>query len=144
MDVEIIPERIHTLAAILHIMLSDKHIDRQQNPDAQNTQRESVSHFSLLCHLCGRKQQECTWLTGSTSEGVCWPPSATVAIISSKQEKSYVWYLSILSSAKYLSGTGFALDSGRSDIVPSCSSRFQHFLFPSYSATWQERSPNKT
>lgn len=87
MDVEIIPERIHTLAAILHIILSDKHIDRQQNPDAQNTQRESVSHFSLLCHLCGRKQQECTWLTGSTSEGVCRPPSATVAIIGTKQKK---------------------------------------------------------
>lgn len=87
MDVEIILERIHTLAAILHIILSDKHIDRQQNPDAQNTQRESVSHFSLLCHLCGRKQQECTWLTGSTSEGVCRPPSATVAIISTKQKK---------------------------------------------------------
>lgn len=137
--------RIHTLAAILHIILSDKHIDRQQNPDAQNTQRESVSHFSLLCHLCGRKQQECTWLTGSTSEGVCRPPSATVAIISSKQKKKKLCLVSEHSPLQsiYL-GRGFSLDGGRSDIVPSCSSRFQYFLFPSYRATWQEGSPDET
>lgn len=53
-DPEIRLERIHVrthsltaAVAVPRITLSDKHIDRQQNPDTQNTQSESVSHFSL-------------------------------------------------------------------------------------------------
>lgn len=49
MDAAVLLEHIHTLTTILHIILSDKHIDRQQNPDTHKTLKERVSHISAFC-----------------------------------------------------------------------------------------------
>lgn len=58
--------RVRTLATILRIILSDKRIDRQQNPDTQHIQRESASYFRFLCCLCERSGREMRdWLVQS-------------------------------------------------------------------------------
>lgn len=55
MDVAVLLQHIHTLATILHIILSDKHIDRKQNPDTHKTLKERVSHISAFCVFFARE-----------------------------------------------------------------------------------------
>lgn len=58
---------IHTVATTLHIILSDKHIDRQQNSDTHKTLKERVSHISAFVFLSERNSRE--------NMGLCWSAS---------------------------------------------------------------------